>query len=35
MQALAELLNHSAAVHSHLCPRQVLGVRIAQAGRGL
>jgi formylmethanofuran dehydrogenase subunit E len=32
MQALAELLSHSAARHSHLCPRQVLGVRIAQAG---
>ena len=32
MQALDELLNHSAARHSHLCPRQVLGVRMAQAG---
>jgi len=32
MQALDELLSHSAARHSHLCPRQVLGVRMAQAG---
>ena len=32
MQTLAELLSHSAARHAHLCPRQVLGVRMAQAG---
>ena len=32
MQALAELLNHSASRHSHLCPRQVLGVRMALTG---
>ncbi len=29
---LSELLGASAARHSHLCPRQVLGVRIALAG---
>ena len=29
---LAELLEMSAARHSHLCPRQVLGVRIGLAG---
>lgn len=29
---LLELLNVSAAQHSHLCPRQVLGVRIGLAG---
>jgi len=32
MQALAELLNRSASRHSHLCPRQVLGVRMALTG---
>ncbi len=32
MQALAELLQRSAARHSHLCPRQVLGARIGLAG---
>lgn len=30
--SLSELLGASAARHSHLCPRQVLGVRIALAG---
>ncbi len=30
--SLSELLSASAARHSHLCPRQVLGVRIALAG---
>ncbi|MCC7165080.1 MAG: TraR/DksA C4-type zinc finger protein [Anaerolineae bacterium] len=34
MQTLAELLQASAALHSHLCPRQVLGVRMGLlAGR--
>jgi formylmethanofuran dehydrogenase subunit E len=28
MMELTELLNHSAALHDHLCPRQVLGVRM-------
>ena len=28
MEALDELLNASAALHDHLCPRQVLGVRM-------
>jgi formylmethanofuran dehydrogenase subunit E len=32
MQDLATLLALSSARHSHLCPRQVLGVRMAQAG---
>jgi len=32
MQAFDELLQRSAARHSHLCPRQVLGVRIGLAG---
>ncbi len=32
MQALDELLKHSASRHSHLCPRQVLGVRMALTG---
>jgi formylmethanofuran dehydrogenase subunit E len=32
MQDLTSLLAQSSARHSHLCPRQVLGVRIAQAG---
>ncbi len=29
---LTTLLNHSASEHSHLCPRQVLGVRMGLAG---
>jgi formylmethanofuran dehydrogenase subunit E len=29
---LSDLLKQSAARHSHLCPRQVLGVRMGQAG---
>lgn len=29
---LSDLLNQSAARHSHLCPRQVLGVRMGLAG---
>ena len=32
MQALDELLSLSASRHSHLCPRQVLGVRMAVTG---
>lgn len=32
MVDLQELLNRSSARHSHLCPRQVLGVRMALAG---
>ena len=32
MTELAQLLKTSAARHSHLCPRQVLGVRIGLAG---
>ena len=28
MEALDEFLNASAALHDHLCPRQVLGVRM-------
>ncbi len=32
MKALTEFLNASQARHSHLCPRQVLGVRVALAG---
>src|SRR5690606_20693201 len=28
MPSLAELLDQSAALHRHLCPRQVLGVRM-------
>jgi formylmethanofuran dehydrogenase subunit E len=32
MQDLTSLLAQSSARHSHLCPRQVLGVRMAQAG---
>lgn len=32
MQALDELLKLSAARHSHLCPRQVLGARIGLVG---
>ncbi len=32
MNTLAELLEQSSRRHSHLCPRQVLGVRMALAG---
>jgi formylmethanofuran dehydrogenase subunit E len=32
MNTLADLLHASQARHSHLCPRQVLGVRVALAG---
>lgn len=32
MMYLEELLKQSAANHSHLCPRQILGVRIGLAG---
>lgn len=32
MKSLKELLQASSARHSHLCPRQVLGVRIGLAG---
>lgn len=32
MRELAPLLAASSALHSHLCPRQVLGVRVALAG---
>jgi len=32
MRPLGELLQDSAARHSHLCPRQVLGVRMGVAG---
>jgi formylmethanofuran dehydrogenase subunit E len=32
MPTLEELLQKSAAYHNHLCPRQVLGVRIGLAG---
>jgi formylmethanofuran dehydrogenase subunit E len=32
MLALEELLHTSAALHHHLCPRQVLGVRMGLAG---
>jgi formylmethanofuran dehydrogenase subunit E len=32
MQTLEELLAASAALHHHLCPRQVLGVRMGLAG---
>lgn len=28
MRSLSELLGASAALHRHLCPRQVLGVRM-------
>lgn len=31
MQSLSEILERSAARHSHLCPRQVLGARMALA----
>ncbi|MEW5956125.1 MAG: FmdE family protein [Chloroflexota bacterium] len=32
MKPIAKLLQQSAALHHHLCPRQVLGVRIGLAG---
>ncbi|MDP6080799.1 MAG: FmdE family protein, partial [Arenicellales bacterium] len=32
MKPIDELLQQSAAMHRHLCPRQVLGVRIGLAG---
>ena len=32
MKKLAELLEHSVQFHGHLCPGQVLGVRMAMAG---
>lgn len=32
MKAITELLQQSAALHHHLCPRQVLGVRIGLCG---
>lgn len=32
MKAITELLQQSAALHHHLCPRQVLGVRMGLAG---
>ena len=32
MPTLEELLAASAALHHHLCPRQVLGVRMGLAG---
>jgi formylmethanofuran dehydrogenase subunit E len=35
MQTLSDFLNASQARHSHLCPRQVLGVRVALAGLDL
>lgn len=35
MDALQELLVRSTSRHSHLCPRQVLGVRMALAGSAL
>lgn len=35
MDTLQHLLNTTRAMHGHLCPRQVLGVRIGQAGLGL
>ena len=35
MNTLAELLERSSRRHSHLCPRQVLGVRMALAGMDL
>jgi formylmethanofuran dehydrogenase subunit E len=34
MLSLNEVLENSAARHSHLCPRQVLGARIGLAGAG-
>jgi formylmethanofuran dehydrogenase subunit E len=35
MHTLSDFLNASQARHTHLCPRQVLGVRIALAGLSL
>ena len=35
MQNIQSLLEQSSARHSHLCPRQVLGVRMALVGAGL
>lgn len=35
MHDLESLLKQASARHSHLCPRQVLGVRMALAGAGL
>jgi formylmethanofuran dehydrogenase subunit E len=35
MPALEELLQATASRHSHLCPRQVLGVRMGMAGASL
>ncbi len=32
MRELSELLAEAAAVHGHICPGQVLGVRMAAAG---
>ncbi|MFO3797100.1 MAG: FmdE family protein, partial [Anaerolineales bacterium] len=32
MRALADLLQKSASQHSHLCPRQILGVRMGLLG---
>ncbi len=32
MELLEELLHQSAALHHHLCPRQILGVRMGLAG---
>jgi len=32
MKSFAELLNESAAAHGHLCPGQVVGVRMAMLG---
>ena len=34
MPSIAELLQRSAARHDHLCPRQVLGVRMGLSGLG-
>ena len=35
MTSLRELLEASAALHRHLCPRQVLGVRMGLLGGGM
>lgn len=35
MKTLAELLEESAALHRHLCPRQVLGVRMGMLAGGV
>jgi len=32
MKPLSELLEESAAFHGHLCPGQILGVRMAMTG---